>query len=265
MSYKLSDAVAAAVAIAIDPDRRNYPHLFQVKQIPDEDIRRHQTRHRPDGGAINHPYQYLATLARQLGKPSYHDDQPRYVAVAGTHKTVSGAYLKEAGWTNPKGAPRRYRRPRVSYVEPDTWLDTQTGEVFTKPAARAASVRIPCAVSISERMLHTAVRINQCAPKERAFVAYVLNMRNRRGGLVEDLTKVLDRWIDHRHAGLLSTDRRRKRNALEAVLTKRRIMVNSQTLASDLQILGNPTRQEIIEEAARTYAVLPIAGNASLV
>jgi hypothetical protein len=33
-------------------------------------------------------------------------------------------------------------------------------------------------------------------------------------------------------------------------------MVNSQTLASDLQILGNPTKQEIIEESARVFEVL---------
>jgi hypothetical protein len=260
VSYNLSDVVAAAAANAMDPDRRNYPHLFEVKRITDEDIRKHQANYGPDASCIEHPYQYLGTLAKQLSKPIYTEEQPRYLGVAGTHKTVSATYLKEAGWVNPECASKRYVRPRVSYVEPDTWLDAQTGWILTKTEARANSVRIPLAGSISERMLHTAVRVNQCAPKEREFVAYVLNMRNRRGGLVEDLNRVLDRWIDHKYPHILSTDRARKRNALEAILAKRRIMVNSQTLASDLQILGNPTKQEIIEESARTYSVLPIAG-----
>jgi hypothetical protein len=73
---------------------------------------------------------------------------------------------------------------------------------------------------------------------------------------VVDLDKVISLWISHTQPASNATNKSRVRRRLAAILEKRRIMVNSQTLASDLQVLGNPTKQEIIEESARVYEVL---------
>ncbi len=66
-------------------------------------------------------------------------------------------------------------------------MDSGTGEILTKKSARENNIRIPMVKSISERMLDTICRIQQCAPSEREFVTYILKMHNRRGGLVVDL------------------------------------------------------------------------------
>jgi hypothetical protein len=143
-------------------------------------------------------------------------------------------------------------------------MDSGTGEILTKKSARENNIRIPMVKSISERMLDTICRIQQCAPSEREFVTYILKMRNRRGGLVVDLGTAIDLWIAHQHPDIRSSDKARKRKRLAETLEKRRIMVNSQTLTSDLQVLGNPTKQEIIEESARVFEVLKPLGHAAL-
>jgi len=251
MTYKLDDAIAEAADRAIDPDRIKYPHLFVTRKITDAEINEHQATFSQVLNTVGNPYQYFGRLADSVKKVIVLDD-PRYVPISGTFRGIPKTKLKVAGWLHTK----RFHRQTVTTVEPDTWVDTSTGEVLTKQSARENNVRIPMAKSVSERMLDTIARIQQCAPSEREFVTYVLKMRNRRGGLVVDLNAVLDLWIAHKYPDIRSADKSRKKRRLLAVLENRRIMINSQTLASDLQVLGNPTRQEIIEESARVFEVL---------
>ncbi|WOD15950.1 hypothetical protein [Paraburkholderia kirstenboschensis] len=251
MTYNLNDAIAEAADRAIDPDRIQYPHLFVIRIITNEEIREHQATYSTSANTIEHPYQYLGRLAASI-KKVVPIEEARYIPVSGQFKGVSRTKLKVAGWFSVKG----FRRSTVTTVEADTWLDTSTGEILTKKSARENGIRIPMAKSISERMLDTIGRIQRCAPGEREFVTYVLKMRNRRGGLVVDLDTVIEFWIAHKYPGIRSTDKSRKRRRLGAVLEDRRVMANSQTLASDLQVLGNPTKQEIIEESARVFEVI---------
>jgi hypothetical protein len=251
MTYNLNSVIAEAADRAIDPDRLKYPNLFNTRKISSEEINRHQALYGAGVKSIEHPYQFLGQLAASLSK-IIHIDAPKYIPVTGQYRVVPKSKLKIAGWFHEKG----FSRSVVSTVEPDMWLDTTTGELITKKVARESGIRIPMAKSVSERMLDTICRILQCAPSEREFVTYVLKMRNRRGGLVVDLDTVVDLWISHQYPEMRSTDKSRKRRRLAAILEKRRIMVNSQTLASDLQVLGNPTKQEIIEESARVFEVL---------
>lgn len=182
---------------------------------------------------------------------------PICIAVGGTHKAVSNVDLNNIGWKKPKKSTGDNVRRTVTHLLPDTWLDTDTGEIITKKTdARANGIQFFQPTHV--RMLNTQARIRECAPKERKFVIYVLRMRNRRGGLVIDLRSILDLWIRHAHANLRKKDIARKRKQLENILYTRRIMVNSQTLATDLQIHTNPNPQEIIEEASIVYKVLPI-------
>lgn len=255
MTYNLNDVIAEAADRAIDSDRIKYPHLFTTQSISDEAIREHQAKLSAGLKSVEHPYQYLGELAKSINKV-VRLEETKYSPVSGQFRIVPNRKLKVAGWLNPKKA----KIPPVTTVEPDMWMDTTTGELYNKKSARENGIRLPMAKSVSERMLDTVGRIQQCAPSEREFVTYVLKMRNRRGGLVVDLDNVIELWIDHRYPDIRSTDKSRKRKRLAAILEKRRIMINSQTLARDLQILGNPTKQEIIEESARTYNVLPILG-----
>ena len=106
--------------------------------------------------------------------------------------------------------------------------------------------------------MSTQVRLNDCTTSERPFVGFTLRMRNRRGGLVADLITVLDLWINHAYPTMLPNHRARKRKALTNILFDRKILANSQTLTRDLQILGSPSKQEILEEAATVFGWLPI-------
>ncbi|SFU26697.1 hypothetical protein [Paraburkholderia aspalathi] len=251
MTYNLNSVIAEAADRAIDPDRLKYPNLFNTRKISSEEINRHQALYGSGAKTIEHPYQFLGRLAASVNK-IIHIDAPKYIPVAGQYRVVPKSKLKIAGWFHEKG----FSRSAVTTVEPDMWLDTTTGELITKKVARESGIRIPMAKSVSERMLDTICRVQQCTPSEREFVTYVLKMRNRRGGLIVDLDTVIDFWISNKYPEMRSTDKSRKRRRLAAVLEKRRIMVNSQTLASDLQVLGNPTKQEIIEESARVFEVL---------
>lgn len=246
MTHNLDQVIAEAAANAIDPDRIKYPHLFKEYRFTQDEIDKHQAAYKEKTARVEHPYQYLGNLART--RPKYIKlEETRYIPWSGKYKVVPRSRLKQAGWILNK----QVGRSAVTYLEPDTWLDTTTGELITKASARKDGIRISLSKSISDRMLDTIGRVKQCAPSEQEFVAYVLKMRNRRGGLVVDLDKVISLWISHTQPASNATNKSRVRRRLAAILEKRRIMVNSQTLASDLQVLGNPTKQEIIEESAR--------------
>ncbi len=259
MTYNLNDVIAQVAAIHLDPDRLKYPHLFETWIIDNSKLNNHQCSYVPDDSRNNHPYQYIGNLAKSIAKSNQGiGERERYEAVAGRHKPVSESFLKGSGWTTPNGKPRRYVRPKVTYIEPDIWLDTDTGELMTKTDFRKENKRLPMAKSISMRMLETVGKVNSCKPSEREFISYILNMRNRRGGLVEDLVTLVDRWIGFKHPEIADANKARKRKSLISILEINKIMANSQTLVRDLQILGNPTKQEIIEEGAKVYTIIDI-------
>lgn len=174
----------------------------------------------------------------------------RYAPWSGTYKVVPKERLRAAGWKVAKGM-----RP-VTQVTPETWVDTETGELITAAQARKQGIRLPRARSTSDNAMDLAGRVGACTPSERPFVGYLLKMRNHRGGLVETLDTILDRWIYAACPGIRSTDKARKRNQLRSIIERRRLMVNDTTMAKDLQILNpNITKQDILEEGAKLYAL----------
>ncbi len=74
----------------------------------------------------------------------------------------------------------------------------------------------------------------------------------------------MDLWIAHQHPDIRSSDKARKRKRLAETLEKRRIMVNQSDANQRLASIGNPTKQEIIEESARVFEVLKPLGHAAL-
>ncbi|WP_157768170.1 hypothetical protein [Burkholderia ambifaria] len=127
-----------------------------------------------------------------------------------------------------------------------------------KADARKAGIYIHTAESVSERAIRTYALIEGCAPTERDFVRYVLKMRNGRGGLLDTLKGVLDRWIAYAYPDLLINHRARKRAALRATLYKRGILHDDQTLTRDFQLLRRSTKKENLGDGARAALVLPI-------
>lgn len=176
----------------------------------------------------------------------------RYVPVGGVFKVKPRGSLQSAGWKT-----KRSSNP-VCYVQPDTWIDLKTGEVMDKAEARKAGVYIHVAESVSERSIRTYALIERCSPTERDFVRYVLKMRNGRGGLLDTLKAVLDRWIAYEYPDLLINHRARKRAALRATLYKRGILHDDQTLTRDFQLLRRCTKKDNLGDGARAALVLPI-------
>ncbi|MBN3791862.1 hypothetical protein [Burkholderia sp. Ac-20353] len=176
------------------------------------------------------------------------EDSPRY-AIVGEYKAVPKERLRAAGWKVTKAMPP------VTQAVPDTWIDLETGEILTKAKARTQGIKLPSGRSPSDKVLALGERLASCTPSERPFVRYLLEMRNHRGGLIRPLCDLLDLWIARECPGIRSTDKARKRQQLQSIIERRKLMVNDVTMAKDLQILNpNITKQSILEEGARAYA-----------
>jgi hypothetical protein len=187
------------------------------------------------------------------------NEEPRYVAIGGSYKVVPKDRLRAARWNVTK-----HMRP-VTQCAPDTWVDTETGEVITKTDAKKRGIKLPMARSISDKALDLCERVAACTPSERPFVGFLLNMRNHRGGLVASLDSVLDRWIDSECPGIRTTNRARKREQLRAIIERRKLMASDTAMAKDLMLLNpNVTKQEVLEERAKLFNshYLPALGTA---
>ncbi|MDN7880969.1 hypothetical protein [Burkholderia aenigmatica] len=185
---------------------------------------------------------------------------PRYAAIGGEYKAVPKGRLRAAGWKVTKAMLP------VTQVVPDTWVDLETGEIVARAEARKRGIKLPGALSTSDKALALGERLASCTQSERPFVRYLLGMRNRRGGLVGPLDTILDRWIAQACPGIRSTDKARKRKQLRSIIERRKLMVNDTTMAKDLALLNpNITKQEIIEEAAKLCALryLPVKSSTS--
>lgn len=141
-------------------------------------------------------------------------------------------------------------------MQPDTWIDTETGEILSNAEARKKGAYV--ADSPSDRAIRLHTLIAYCAPTEREFVRYVLKMRNGRGGLLEPLKGVLNRWIAYAHPGIDQSHHARKRNSLRSILYKRGVLHDDQTLTREYQVSARVTKRERLGEAAKAALVLPI-------
>ncbi|MEI5997209.1 hypothetical protein H3V53_08335 [Paraburkholderia bengalensis] len=246
----LSKAVTDTV---FDPDLVEYPHLFIKRTYTDDEMGSYDDPivRFVDPYIIEERYQKHHETGFTL--PVSRNSTPRSLKIfSGVHKPVPNSRLKYVGWKRPKGADL------VTCVEPDEWIDLDTGEILTTAMARKRGA-IPYP-SISLRMVTTQVVFHQCPPSKRDFLSYILKLRNRRGGLVVDLKSALDKWIDYKHPKIDSTDRSRKRDSLQKFLYKYEIMTDNQTFTQELQVMANATKTGNVREAARFVNVLPVKG-----
>lgn len=244
-----------AAAYVIDPDYRAHPHLFKTYRFTEEELKRHRETYQP-----------AKTWAHSNRGTAYRDDEeqeaaptiPRYTAIGWECKVVPKPVLLDAGWRQTRNS-----RPVVQAV-PNVWLDKSTGEVIDKAGARKAKLFIPVPESASDRCLRIGSLLIRCKPTEREFVRYVLKMRNRRGGLLEPLKNVLDRWIAFRYPGMRSTDKARKRKALRDALYRLDVLHDDQTLTREFQVTGCSTKTDNLADTMRAAQILPIRGISEL-
>ncbi|OYD78343.1 UNVERIFIED_ORG: hypothetical protein BDU10_3476 [Burkholderia sp. CF145] len=232
-----------------DPDPERYPHLYRVTGFTEEEVARHQASYKPK--PVNE-YGTKGNLSADDDLGSKPGTVARYKPLEGVLKVKPKTELTSAGWTVRKG----FRV--VMQVQPDTWADIETGEIITKSEARKARAYIPVPESPSDRYLRVLTLLADCAPTERKFVAFILKMRNGRGGLFEPLTDVLNRWITYAYPDINPKNKPHKRRALKAILYKRNVLADDQTLTKPFQLLRNNTKTDNLADASRAALVLPI-------
>lgn len=171
-----------------------------------------------------------------------------------THTRIPEKLLAAAHWTRTRASMA------VFLHEPAEYVDESTGEILNKQQVRKYVTPF-LAPSESMRMIKTQAILRQFdkgdVEGERLnFVSYILKLRSSRGGLICDLRTALDRWIDHRHANMNSTDRARKRKSLENLLFDRGVLATNQSMTKDLQVCGDSTKTDRIGEPSRfVYAL----------
>jgi hypothetical protein len=235
----------------VDPDLADYPHLFVTRTYTDDEM----------GSFHEIP---TTTVEPYICEERFYDDfydkpqpsnfLPRNLkAYSGIHKVIPNSKLKSSGWKRPKK-----NADRITCVEPHQWVDTDSGEILEKLEARKRGAVM--AASISLRMIEAMIIVYSCPDTKKSFQAYVLKLRNKRGGLIVDLETALDHWIQHYHPNIDSTDRSRKRKTLENFLYSRNILSDNQTFSKPLQFISPTTKTDNIRERARFVHVLPVRG-----
>jgi hypothetical protein len=243
----LSQATSNSV---FDTDVIDHPHLFVQRTYTDDEMGSY------DDKVTNCAEPYI--VPEKLGDTDFNfstfaNSTPRNLKpLSGYHKPIPNSRLKYAGWKNRKNSDV------VTTVEPDEWIDLDTGEILNKSAARKrGAMALP---SVSLRMITMCVIFRQCPPTKRDFLSYILKLRNSHGGLVADLKSILDKWIERKHPNIDSTDKARKRKALENFLYKYGILMNNQTFTTELQFISKTSKADNVREAARFVTVLPVRG-----
>ncbi|MBU9437953.1 hypothetical protein [Burkholderia multivorans] len=234
-----------------DPDFIEYPHLFVTRTYTDDEM-----------GSYCDPPTFIAEpyICEEKSHEISYDHRPsrnstpRNLKVySGIHRAIPNSILKSSGWRR-----RKKNSDVVTYVEPDQWIDIDTGEILEKPEARKRGAVAPSSISL--RMIEALAITHPCPKTKRPFQAYILKLRNKRGGLIVDLRTALDRWIDHDKPNIDSTDRSRKRKSLEDFLYERGILSDNQTFEKPLQIIAPTTKTDNLRETARFAHVLPVKG-----
>lgn len=243
------NAVSLAAKTGVtEPDTSNHPHLPLTRTFNADEVPSHDGERKWPADPYTHP-------ARPTGAdhyPARHHQraQSQLQVFSVVQKTIPDWLLKLAGWKRPKKAPK------IIYLEPNEWVDTDTGEILTNAQARKQGATTGPSVSL--RTIEIQAFIRQCPPTKRDFVVYILKLRNKRGGLVIDLKTALDRWIDRKHPNIDSTDRARKRESLQKFLRKLDIMADNQTLSKELQVMGYSTKTDYLGEESEFIYAFPI-------
>ncbi|MEK0233027.1 hypothetical protein [Ralstonia pseudosolanacearum] len=232
-----------------DPDATEYPDLFLTQTFSDEEMGDY------DGNPI-YPVDGPWVCEEKMdysnfGQYSRHQRaQTKLKVFSEVQKTIPNSLLKEAGWKRPKNAPT------ITYLEPDKWLDPDTGEILTNAQARKQGAINTAPVLL--RKIEIQAFLRQCPPSKLDFIAYILRIRSKRGGLIVDLKTAIDRWIDYKHPKMHSTDRARRRKSYEKFLYDLEILADPQTLKKEFQVMGYSTKTDYLGEASKFSYVLPI-------
>ncbi|WP_157128436.1 hypothetical protein [Cupriavidus sp. USMAA2-4] len=250
----LAAVLAEVERRSLDPDYRQHPELFIRRVIGDAEILAHRESRQVDSLKLPQPLPCCSALPESSGH--------RFVPWSIEERAIPESILKRAGWRRRRS---RGKSPEpVTRIVPIEWVDLVSGEIFTTSELRAyvkhGDHKLPGTGSISERALRAAAKVGECTPSEREFVAAVLRLRNHRGGLVVDLNTLIARWIAWKHPGMLSNHIARKCKQLAAILDKRKIMANPQTLYRSLQFIGNTDPCAALTESAKVYGVVPVHG-----
>lgn len=184
--------------------------------------------------------------------PNVENSKPKLALFSLKHKPFHDSELKLIGWKRPKNAPP------VTYPESSLWVDADTGEIFTQKQVKKYGITVGHSKSLGMILIQSI--IESCPPGKQDFVRYILKLRNTRGGLIVDLKTALDRWIDYENPTMHSTDRARKRKALEDFLYDRAILKNNQTFSKDLQFIAGSTKTDYVGEESEFVYAFPVVG-----
>ncbi|WP_321899718.1 hypothetical protein [Paraburkholderia heleia] len=235
-----------------DPDYTLWPHLFIKRKFTDAELAEHWRT-------------YQAKPVYDYGSrgPAYDEDNDvsntinRYTPVAGEVTVKPRHDLAVTGW-----ALNKHSSP-VSVVKPDQWIDIQTGEIVTRSELRASNTYIPTPVSNSDRLIKNLTLLASCGNPDtdkgkhnRAFIRFILQSRNGRGGFLQPLNAVLDRWIAYAHTDIRTNHKARKREQLKGLLYKLGVLHDEQTLTKPYQVLKQSTRRENLGDASKAAIVL---------
>jgi hypothetical protein len=185
-------------------------------------------------------------------QPESKNSKPELELFSLKHKPLRNSDLKFIGWNRPKNATP------VTCPESTLWVDKNTGEIFNQKQVREYGIKIWSSRPL--QIIRTQSIIQSCPEGKRDFVRYILKLRNARGGLIVDLKTALDRWISYENPTMHSTDRARKRNALEKFLYDRHILANNQTFTKDLQFIADSTKTDYVGEESEFVFAFPVVG-----
>lgn len=247
----IKDAVNRGMLVA-DPDYKMWPHLFIKRKFTDEEIAEHRRTYQPrtvyDYGSRGPAYDEENEVSHIIN---------RYSPVGGELTVKPRHELAVTGWPLSKNSRV------VTVVKPDQWVDVQTGEIVTRLDLRKLKTYVPTPVSSSDRLIKTLTLLASCGDPDadkgkhdRAFIRFILRSRNGRGGLLQPLNDILDRWIAYEHPDMRTGNKSRKREQLKSMLYKLRVLHDEQTLTKPYQVLRQSTRKDILGDASKAAIVL---------
>ncbi len=121
----------------------------------------------------------------------------------------------------------------------------------------------PTLVSNSDRLIKNLTLLASCGDPDtdkgkhdREFIRFMLRSRNGRGGFLQPLNAILDRWIAYAHVDMRTNHKARKREQLKSMLYKLGVLHDEQTLTKPYQVLRQSTRRDNLGDASKAALVL---------
>ena len=243
--------------VVSDPDYTLWPHLFIKRKFSDAELAEHWRTYRPKPV---YEYGCRGSIYDEESDRSYTIN--RYAPVGGEVAVKQRRELTASGWRFGKGSLP------VTVVKPNQWIDLYTGEIVTRSDLRKASTFVPTPVSNSDRLIKTFTLLARCGEPDtekgkhdRAFIRFILRSRNGRGGFLQPLNAILDRWIGYAHADMRTTHRARKREQLRRMLYRLGVLHDEQTLTKPYQVMKKSTRRDNLGDASKAAIVLKPRAN----